>query len=79
MIPADAVLNTEYPITIDVTDTDGDRANEDSRVIASALITATPSTYEFLRDGQSTVSFSGQNERLQQVEEIKNFLTLTQM
>jgi len=74
VIPADAVLNTEYPITIDVTDTDGDQAFEDSRVIASALITTTPSTYEFVRDGQTTVSFSGQNERLQQVEEIKAYL-----
>ena len=36
-----------------------------------------PSTYDFLRDGQSTVSFSGQTTRLNQADAIYNaFLCL---
>ena len=33
-----------------------------------------PSTYDFLRDGQSTVSFSGQTTRLNQADAIYNAL-----
>ena len=32
----------------------------------------TPSSYEFFRDGNSTVSYSGQTDRLNQLQELKN-------
>lgn len=34
-----------------------------------------PSTYEFFRDGESSVSFSGQTNRLDMLSEIKSYLT----
>jgi len=73
-IPANAVMNTTYTVTFEVVDKDGDRESSDVIVTAGPLLTATPNTYEFTRNGATTVSYSGQNERLDMVEEIKAYL-----
>ncbi|MFT6809208.1 MAG: hypothetical protein ACJA01_002440 [Saprospiraceae bacterium] len=75
-IPSDAVLNDKYDIVIEVIDVEGDKQSASSSIVASALLTVPPSTYIFEREGATTVSFSGQNERLDQVEEIKEYLKL---
>ena len=73
-VPADAILNTEYSVTFEVVDKDGDSQTSDATVVAAALLSSNPTTYEFTRDGASTVSYSGQNERLDMVEAIKAYL-----
>ncbi len=73
-IPGDAILGTRYPIDLSVTDKDGDREDLQVTVKTVAIMPLAPQSYEFTRDGSSTVSYSGQNERLTMVEEIKNYL-----
>ncbi|MGM0545837.1 MAG: DUF4856 domain-containing protein, partial [Bacteroidota bacterium] len=48
----------------DISGSDGD---DDSNIQA-------PDTYEFSRDGESTVAYPGQNDRLDMVEEMKAYI-----
>jgi len=73
-LPGNARLNEIFTVEFDVrTASSGSTFN--ALVVASPVI-ETPTTYEFTREGVSTVSFSGQNDRLDQVEEIKDLLKL---
>ena len=73
-IPANAILGTTYMIMIEMEDLDGDKKESILNIITSPIITSAPSSYAFLRDELSSVSYSGQNERLDQVEAIKAYL-----
>ena len=73
-IPGNALLGTSYKIDFEITDQDGDMSDLQVTVNTVAILPTAPSTYDFSRDGNSTVSYSGQNERLDMVEEIKNYL-----
>ena len=46
--------------------------NDDEDDVVNEVVA--PATYEFTRDGASTVSFSGQTTRLNQVDAIYNYL-----
>lgn len=73
-VPADAILGTVYPIDIMVTDEDGDQLTITKNVVTAPLIQE-PANYMFERNGESTVSYSGQNERLDMVSAIKGYLS----
>ncbi len=75
-IPGDALLGMTYPVEIELTDDDGDQLDLQVEVKTIAMIPTPPSTYSFERNGISSVSYSGQNERLDMVEEIKAYLRL---
>ncbi len=70
-IPASSLFNTEYQLAFVVTDADDKTATSEVFVNTGALIEI-PSTYDFLRDGSTTVSYAGQNERLDMVALIKS-------
>lgn len=69
-IPANSVLNTPYVLTFTLTDSRDQTSVLEITVNTKAVIEV-PTTYEFTREGNSTVSRSGQTERLNMVEEIK--------
>ncbi len=73
-VPADALLNTEYSLDFILTDASSQTASVSVKVIAAPAITATPATYEFERNGETTVSYSGQTDRLNQLAEIKSLI-----
>ncbi len=73
-IPGASLLDQSYTIDIVATDVDGDAATISTAVITGPVLATVPTTYEFTRDGASTVSYNGQNERLDQVAEIKSYL-----
>ncbi len=73
-IPGNALLGTTYEIDFEITDNDGDKQDLQVAVNTIAIIPTPPATYAFARDGGSSVSYSGQNERLDMVEEIKAYL-----
>lgn len=73
-VPADAILGTIYPIDITVTDEDGDQFSITKNVVTAPLIQE-PANYSFERNGESTVSYSGQNERLDMVSAMKGYLS----
>ncbi|MFK7847499.1 MAG: DUF4856 domain-containing protein [Rhodothermales bacterium] len=72
-IPADATLGTVYTLDFLITDVEGVSSTVSAMVTVGKLID-TPATYAFTRAGTSTVSYSGQVERLDQLEEIKEYL-----
>ncbi len=72
-VPADATLGTMFALVFTLVDQDGGETDIAATVTTSKLI-ETPATYAFTRDGASTVSYSGQTDRLDQVEEIKAYL-----
>lgn len=72
-IPADAIVGTEYALLFTLTDQDGEASNISATVRTGTLIDA-PETYQFTREGASTVSYSGQTDRLNQVAEMKVYL-----
>jgi len=74
-IPAEATVGTTYPFVFTLVDQDNVSTEFNAEVVVGNLIDA-PSTYEFTREDVSTVSFSGQNDRLDQLEEIKAYLKL---
>lgn len=74
VIPGNAILNQEYPVIIDVMDNRGNHKTTRSVIRTSPVIEEVPTTYHFDRDGQSSVSYTGQDDRLRQVEEIKAYL-----
>ena len=73
-IPADALLNTEYKLDFTLTDAGNQTASLTVTISAAALITSTPASYEFTRNGETTVSYSGQTDRLNMVAEIKSLV-----
>ena len=73
-IPGDAILATTYDVEISVSDSDGDTKNASSVISVTPILNTPPTTYAFERNGNPTVSYSGQNERLDQVEAIKSYL-----
>ena len=70
-IPANALFGTSVELIITATDVT-DQTSETTITVNTGKLIETPATYEFLRNGVTTVSFSGQNERLDMVEIIKN-------
>ena len=70
-IPGNTTMNTQFSIEFVLTDETGTTASATATVTSVALI-ATPDTYAFTRNGETTVSYSGQIDRLNMVEEIKN-------
>ena len=73
-IPADALFSSSIDLTFTATDAKAQTATTTVTVTTGALIEELPTTYEFTRNGETTVSFSGQNERLDMVDIIKNDL-----
>jgi len=73
-IPADAILNTSYMVNLVLEDLDGDIKEENFTITVAPLLSSSPTTYNFTRNNEPTVSYSGQNERLDQVVAIKNYL-----
>ncbi|MEM9919935.1 MAG: DUF4856 domain-containing protein [Bacteroidota bacterium] len=74
-IPGNAALNTSYNVTFELVDKNNQTTSQDVSVNASVkAIDTTPSTYDFTRNGSTTVSYSGQIERLNMVAEIKAYL-----
>lgn len=74
-IPANTTLNTEFDLAFVLTDNKDQTFTTEVKVNTSALISV-PTTYAFMRDGQSTVSYSGQTERLDMLATIKSELLL---
>lgn len=72
-IPGEATLGAVFTVVFTVTDQGGETSTINGTITVSKLID-TPATYEFTRDGASTVSYSGQTDRLNQLEEIKAYL-----
>ena len=72
-IPANATVGTTYPFVFTMVDQEDVSTDFNVNVVVGNLIDP-PSTYDFTRNEESTVSFSGQNDRLDQLEEIKAYL-----
>ncbi len=72
-IPPESTVGTEYNLTFTVTD-ENDGTSSVLAVVTTGNLIEAPATYDFERQGQTTVSYSGQNERLDQLEEIKGYL-----
>ena len=70
-IPADALFGSSVDVKITATDA-LDQTSETTVTVNTGALIETPSTYEFTRNGETTVAFSGQNDRLNQLEIIKN-------
>lgn len=73
-IPADARLSDTYDITFELTDAASQTTTAVTTVTVEPILTAAPASYNFERNGSTTVSYSGQNERLDMVTAIKNYL-----
>ena len=73
-IPADAKLSDTYSITFELIDATLQRTSATTLITVEPLLTSVPDSYRFERDGSTTVSFSGQNERLDMVKAIKTYL-----
>jgi hypothetical protein len=72
-IPADATVGTTYDLRFTLTDTDGETSTSTATVTVGRLI-ETPATYAFTRGGESSVSYGGQTDRLNQLAEMKSYL-----
>ncbi len=72
-IPAASVLGTQHALLFTLVDRDGVESTISATVTTGKLIDA-PETYEFTRNGESSVSYSGQTDRLDMVEEMKAYL-----
>lgn len=73
-IPANAKLSDTYSITFELTDQASQTISASTTISVEPLLAAAPDTYSFERDGSTTVSYSGQNERLDMVGAIKTYL-----
>ena len=72
-VPAGAVLGDQFSLVFSLTDQGGGVAGITATVTTGKVI-ETPATYEFTRDGATSVSYPGQTERLNMVEEMKEIL-----
>lgn len=75
-IPEDALFNSSVELAFTATDAIDQAAETKVTVTTGKLIAETPITYEFTRNGETTVSYSGQNERLDMLEIIKSEILL---
>ena len=73
-VPADAKLSDSYFIDFELTDEADRKVTATTAVAVDPLLAVAPSSYDFDRDGNTTISFSGQNERLDMVKAIKDYL-----
>jgi len=73
-IPANAKLSDTYSINFELTDATDRKITATTAVSVDPLLATVPTNYDFERDGNTTVSFSGQNERLDMVKAIKDYL-----
>ncbi len=73
-IPAEARLSDTYSISFELTDATDRKTTASTTISVEPLLASTPSTYAFERNGNSTVSYSGQNERLDMVKAMKTYL-----
>ncbi len=72
-IPAASTLGEQFTLAFTLTDQGSQTTNYTATVTTGKLI-ETPATYEFTRDGASSVFYGGQKDRLDMVEEIKSVL-----
>ncbi|MEX0601034.1 MAG: DUF4856 domain-containing protein, partial [Rhodothermales bacterium] len=72
-IPAASTVGTQYALEFTLVDASGVESTITATVVTGKLIEA-PATYEFTRNGESSVSYSGQTDRLDMLEEIKAYL-----
>lgn len=70
-LSGNAILNTNTDLVFTLTDADNQTKELTIVVTAGALLPNPPDSYVFMRDGNSTVSYSGQTDRLNMVAEIK--------
>jgi len=73
LIPAESVLGTDFSLLFTLTDQAGQESEISARVVTGKLID-TPDTYVFTRNSESTVHHPGQTDRLDMVEEIKDYI-----
>ncbi len=71
-IPADALLDTQYNLEFLATDQEARTSKLNLAVTVAPLISEVPAAYNFTRNGQTTVSYSGQTDRLNMVAEMKS-------
>jgi len=72
-VPAESTVGTEFLLVFTLTDQAGEQTEINATVTTGKLIEI-PGTYEFFRNGETTVDFPGQTDRLNMVEEIKAYL-----
>lgn len=72
-IPAHSTVGTEFSLVFTLTDRSDEQTTINATVTTGRLI-ETPQSYTFMRDGVSTVEFPGQTDRLDMLEELKDFL-----
>lgn len=73
-IPANALFDSSVEVVFTATDAIAQTVESTVTVTTGKLIEGIPTTYEFTRNGETTVSFSGQNERLDMLAIIKSTL-----
>ena len=73
-IPDNALFDSSIDVVFTARDAISQTAESTVTVTTGKLIEGIPATYEFTRNGATTVSFSGQNERLDMLAIIKNTL-----
>lgn len=73
-VPAEALFGDSYEIALYVIDADNVESAAATVTINIVALIDVPSDYTFTRDGASTVSFSGQTDRLNQVAEMKSYI-----
>jgi len=72
-IPASSVYGDQYPLVFTLMD-QGNQSTTVNATVTTGKLMETPATYEFTREGASTVFYGGQTDRLNMVEEIKEVL-----
>ncbi len=73
-IPENALFDSSIDVVFTARDAISQTAESIVTVTTGKLIEGIPATYEFIRNSATTVSFSGQNERLDMLTIIKNTL-----
>lgn len=73
-IPANAKLSDTYSISFELTDAASETTSASTAITVEPLLPSAPSSYAFDRNGSTTVSYAGQNERLDMVGAIKSYL-----
>ena len=74
-IPAESTLGTVFNLVFTLIDQD-DQTTMITAMVTTGKLIDTPATYAFSRNGETSVSYSGQTDRLNQLEEIKEYLKL---
>lgn len=73
-IPENALYGSSIEVVFTATDAIAQTAESTVTVTTGKLIESIPATYEFTRNGEASVSYSGQNERLDMLATIKSTL-----